>query len=141
MTIARESWGRIPYREAWVRQRAMVERRARDEIPDTFVFCEHDPVITLGRGAQRDASTVVRRPGVEVLEIERGGLATYHGPGQLVVYPIVKLASGGRGVFKKGVVELIRALENWTIDYLGTQSLRAEAIPGKTGVWVIQGPV
>jgi len=71
-----QDWGTIPYREAWERQKALVEARARDEISDLLVFCEHTPVVTLGRGAQRGERPVVLKPGIEVVAGERGGLAT-----------------------------------------------------------------
>jgi lipoyl(octanoyl) transferase len=78
-------WGRVPYLQAWEQQKELVEKRVRDEIGDTLVVCEHDPVITLGRGSQRGERPVILDPTIPVVEIERGGLATYHGPGQIVV--------------------------------------------------------
>ncbi len=134
-----ENWGRLPYEEAWNRQRELVERRARDEIEDLVVFVEHpDPVVTLGRGALREGGRerYVRRPDIPVFEIERGGLATYHGPGQLVVYPIFKLQGGPDSSFRGGIVRLIRTMEEWSIRWLKAQGLEAGRIEGKTGVWV-----
>lgn len=128
-----QDWGHIPYREAWARQRELVERRIKGEIPDTMVFCEHDPVITIGRGGQRGERPVIfPPPGTDVVDIERGGLATWHGPGQVVAYPIMKLDRGAGF----GVLALIRALEAWVVDYLGAQGLKAGIIDGKTGVWI-----
>lgn len=127
-------WGRVPYREAWARQKDLLEKRIRNEIPDTIVFCEHPaPVITLGRASQREGTPkLIPPPGTELIEIERGGQATWHGPGQLVIYPIVRLDRGeGRGV-----VSLIRALEEWVINGLTSLDLCAQAVEGSTGVWI-----
>src|SRR2546427_10909404 len=90
--IVRDAWlldlGRKPYREVWNLQKALVNRRADDKIPDGLILVEHDPVATLGRRGKRED---VLDPGLEIIEVERGGEATYHGPGQLVGYPILKL--------------------------------------------------
>src|SRR2546426_1077287 len=90
--IVRDAWlldlGRKPYREVWDLQKALVNRRADDKIPDGLILVEHDPVATLGRRGKRED---VLDPGLEIIEVERGGEATYHGPGQLVGYPILKL--------------------------------------------------
>lgn len=143
----------MPYREAWARQKELVERRARDEIPDTIIFCEHDPVITLGRGAQRgpdgrrfgeDQPAVLNAPAhVEIVETERGGSATYHGPGQLVIYPIVRVGSprreGEAPDFRSGVTELLRFLEEMLIQFCAGQGVTAGMREGQTGVWV-SGP-
>src|SRR2546430_8596308 len=80
--------GGKPYREVWELQKALVDRRAEDKIPDGLILVEHDPVATLGRRGTRED---VLDPALEVIEVERGGEATYHGPGQLVGYPILKL--------------------------------------------------
>ncbi len=128
--------GRIAYAEAWALQKELLEKRYREDIGDTLIFCEHDPVITLGRGSQRGVAPIIRSSQIPVFEIERGGQATYHGPGQLVAYPIFKLGRKNSGASREGVVGLIRALEDWVISYLKSEGLRAAAIPGKTGVWV-----
>src|SRR6266508_487667 len=90
--IVRDAWlldlGRRPYREVWDLQKALVDRRAQDKIADGLILVEHDPVATLGRRGTRED---VLDSGLEVVEVERGGEATYHGPGQLVGYPILKL--------------------------------------------------
>src|SRR3989442_14770128 len=90
--IVRDAWlldlGRKPYREVWELQKALVDRRAEDKIPDGLILVEHDPVATLGRRGTRED---VLDPGLEIFEVERGGGATYHGPGQLVGYPILTL--------------------------------------------------
>jgi len=92
VVVVRDGWlldlGRRPYREVWALQKALVERRADDKIPDGLILVEHDPVATLGR---RGSRADILDPTLEVVEIERGGEATYHGPGQLVGYPILRL--------------------------------------------------
>src|SRR5437667_10139462 len=89
--IVRDAWlldlGRKPYREVWELQKALVDRRAEDKIPDGLILVEHDPVATLGR---RGTRADVLDPRLDTVEVERGGEATYHGPGQLVGYPILK---------------------------------------------------
>jgi lipoyl(octanoyl) transferase len=128
-----EDWGVIPYREAWERQKRLRDSRIAGEASDTLVFCEHSPsVVTLGRGAQRGERPVILDPNIEVIEIERGGLATWHGPGQMVVYPVYKLDK----VQGFGVLALIRSLEEWVIRYLRSLNLEADAVEGKTGVWI-----
>src|SRR5256886_1819458 len=90
--IVRDAWlldlGRRPYREVWEWQKSLVDRRADDRIPDGLILVEHEPIATLGRRGKREA---VLDPNLEIVEVERGGEATYHGPGQLVGYPILKL--------------------------------------------------
>lgn len=130
-------WGRIEYGAAWARQKEWVEKRIRDEIPDTLVFCEHEPAITLGRGAQRGEKPLITNPNIPVFEIERGGLATYHGPGQIVAYPIFKLGRDSQGPQRnRGVLGLIRSMERWVLEYLQSIGLEASIIPEKTGVWI-----
>jgi lipoyl(octanoyl) transferase len=140
MPLDIQNWGRIPYLEAWNQQKNLLDKRIKDEIPDTLIFCEHEPVITLGRGALRADSPQVYSTKIPVLEIERGGLATYHGPGQLVIYPILQLAkkeSGSNTPYaKRGVHNLIRSLELWTITWLQSHDLNAGVVEGKTGVWI-----
>jgi lipoyl(octanoyl) transferase len=127
--LAVRSLGRVDYREAWRIQRELVERRIRDEIPDTLVLLEHPPVFTLGRG--RGAARHVLEPGeVPVVEVERGGDATWHGPGQLVGYPILRLAPDERDLHR-----LLRGLEGALIEVLAACSLRGERRPPHTGVW------
>jgi len=91
IVITRDAWlldlGRGPYRKVWELQKALVDRRAEDRITDGLILVEHDPVATLGRRGKRED---VLDPDLEVFEVERGGEATYHGPGQLVGYPILK---------------------------------------------------
>ncbi len=102
--------GRMRYGEAWALQRALVTARQADQIDDAILLVEHPPVITIGR-AGRAANILMPREllasrGVEVFEIERGGDVTYHGPGQLVGYPILDL-----GALDEDVVRYVRLLE------------------------------
>ena len=121
--------GRAPYREVWARQLALVEQRQRGEVPDTLLLVEHPHVFTLGR--RRDAAANVLMPGdVEVIEIERGGDVTYHGPGQIVAYPILLLVDGERDLHR-----YLRNLEDAVIATCARFGLAADREPGKTGVW------
>lgn len=127
--------GRIAYREAWARQKALVDQRAGGEIPDQLLLLEHDAVLTLGR--QADESHVLARPselrrrGVEVIRVERGGEVTYHGPGQLVAYPILRL--GDRGLL---VRPLVTALEEAMIETCAELGVTAYRRDGHPGCWV-----
>lgn len=120
--------GRRPYSEVWALQRELVDRRANGEIPDTLLLVEHEPVITLGRGTARDD---VLAAGTPIFEVERGGAATYHAPGQLVGYPILKLEGPGRDLHR-----LLRSLEEVQIVAIARWGLVGRRVPGKTGVWV-----
>jgi len=119
--------GRRAYEEVLVLQRDCVERRVRDEIPDRLLLVEHDPVITVGRGAAVEEVAGVPFP---VVEIERGGEATWHGPGQLVGYPILRLDEGERDLHLH-----LRRLEEVLILALGDLGLDVERAPPHTGVW------
>src|SRR5213593_1443617 len=90
--------GRVPYREAWDLQRSLAGAVSQGAIPDTVVFLEHPPVITLGRRAEPGELHVPEGAEVEIVETDRGGKSTYHGPGQLVCYPIVDLTRHGQDV-------------------------------------------
>ena len=121
--------GLAEYGNTWERQLALVEARLRDEAPDTLLLVEHPHVITLGR--RRDARANVLAAGdVPVVEIERGGDVTYHGPGQLVAYPIVRLAEGERDLHR-----YLRHLEEAVIRTLAEVGLEAGRRAGATGVW------
>ncbi|MEN9723788.1 MAG: hypothetical protein RJB38_1774 [Pseudomonadota bacterium] len=131
-----------PYSEATELQKKLVELRARDAIPDTVLFLEHQPVVTRGRGLQwigvaRERSIPLAAPlppGVAFAESERGGDLTYHGPGQLVVYPIVKLDGSGFGP-SRDVTGFLRKLENVFVGWLADLGLESEAREQATGVW------
>jgi lipoyl(octanoyl) transferase len=121
--------GTAPYREVWARQLALVEARQVGQAPDTLLVVEHPHVFTLGR--RRESKQNVLAPGdVEVVEIERGGDVTYHGPGQLVAYPIVLLEEGERDLHA-----FLRNLEEAVIRTCARAGVTADREPGKTGVW------
>jgi len=132
----RACWlGRIAYRPAWDLQRALVERVRAGEEPSTLLLLEHEPVFSMGRRATLDHvlwdEAERERRGVEVVFSDRGGDVTYHGPGQLVGYPIVDLPA-----LDSDILTLIRGLERSLIDYLA--GLGIESVPGDkgyTGVW------
>src|SRR5262245_22550112 len=92
--------GRVPYREAWDLQHELVAARRNAEIPDQLLIVEHEPVLTLGRRSDpshvRATEAELNERGIELIQVERGGEVTYHGPGQLVAYPIIFL--GVRGI-------------------------------------------
>ena len=122
--------GAMAYRDAWARQLALVEARKTGAGAATLMLVEHPHVITLGR-AQRAKANVLAAGDVEVIEIERGGDVTYHGPGQLVAYPIVRLDDGERDLHR-----FLRNLEEAVIRTLARFELDAGREPGKTGVWL-----
>ncbi len=128
--------GRIPYRTAWDRQKALVDARANGTIHDRLLLLEHDSVLTLGR--QADESHVLARPselrrrGIEVIRVERGGEVTYHGPGQLVAYPIIRL--GDRALM---VRPLVTALEEAMIETCATLGVATVRRDGHPGCWVL----
>ncbi len=128
--IVRDAWlldlGRKPYREVWDLQKALVDRRADDKIPDGLILVEHDPVATLGRRGKRED---VLDPDLEIIEVERGGEATYHGPGQLVGYPILKLPD--RLEVKRLVTDIEEVLLRTCADF-GIEATR-EGL--ERGVW------
>ncbi|MDR3606503.1 MAG: lipoyl(octanoyl) transferase LipB [Oligoflexia bacterium] len=134
----------VSYANARELQLTLLERRAADECPDTILFLEHDPVITRGRGLQFTGAPRPRHmpvpvalpPGIEFSESERGGDLTYHGPGQLVVYPIVKLDGSNPFAPHHDVTGFLRRFEQIFIDELASRGLNAEARENATGVWV-----
>jgi lipoyl(octanoyl) transferase len=122
--------GTVAYRAARDHQLALVDERKAGGGEDTLILVEHPHVITLGRS--RAATGNVVAPGdVEVVEIERGGDVTYHGPGQLVAYPIVLLGDGERDLHK-----FLRGLEEAVIRTVAGFGLAGGREPGKTGVWI-----
>jgi lipoyl(octanoyl) transferase len=128
--------GRIPYRPGWDLQKRLLDARADGRIPDTLLVLEHDAVLTLGR--QADESHVLARPselrrrGIEVIRVERGGEVTYHGLGQLVAYPIIRL--GDRGLM---VRPLVSALEEAMIETCATLGVETARRDGHPGCWVL----
>lgn len=128
--------GQVPYQEAWDLQRSLAGAVSQGAIPDTVVFLEHPPVVTLGR--RTDASAELHIPEdtqVEVVETNRGGKSTFHGPGQLVCYPILDLKRHGRDV-----KQYVRNLEEALIRTVAPFGLEAERIDGLTGVWLTRPP-
>ena len=132
--------GRIPYREGLEIQERLVELRKADAIGDVLVMLEHPPVLTLGRNAGREnlllTEEALAERGVEVVETNRGGDITYHGPGQLVGYPIFDLRGPVRGDRKwLGPVDFVRQIEEALIRTMADYGVAAERVPGRTGVW------
>ncbi|HET6400895.1 MAG TPA: lipoyl(octanoyl) transferase LipB [Candidatus Kapabacteria bacterium] len=133
--------GLTPYREAWELQREIFQRVIAGEEEDTLILVEHPPVYTFGRGAEKHdngalanfllSDQKLHELGAEKFEIERGGDVTYHGPGQLVGYPILNL-----GHFKEDLGWYLRALEETIIEVLRTYDVDGFRIAGRTGVWV-----
>src|SRR6187431_191018 len=117
--------GTVPYREALELQRQLEARRQREEIGDVLLLLEHPPVYTRGRRSRPEelpmGAAWYEAQGIEVLETDRGGLVTYHGPGQLVAYPIVHLGPYGDDVHR-----FVRGLERTIIDSLGEFGVPAE---------------
>jgi lipoyl(octanoyl) transferase len=127
--------GTVPYRQAWAWQRALVERRAAGEIPDTVLLLEHPHVYTIGkRGSRADVLAGVdwlAARGAEVVETDRGGQVTYHGPGQLVGYPITRLDPD------PDVWRFVGLVEQALVDVAADFGLAARGERGDlTGVWV-----
>jgi lipoyl(octanoyl) transferase len=126
--------GLRPYREVWQLQYELHERVGNGDDPETWIFVEHPPVITLGRNAKAGnillSNEALTQRGVDIVETERGGDVTYHGPGQLVVYPIRRLAR-----FRE-VVPLVRALESAVIAACAKFGVSGERWGEHAGVWV-----
>lgn len=127
--------GRISYNEAYALQRDLWNRRVAGEIPDHLLLLEHPPVITLGRNFKPEHLLApldrLRALGVEVREADRGGDVTYHGPGQLVGYPIIGLQPD-----RMDVLRYLRDLEEALIQTIGTLGIKGGRKEGCTGVWV-----
>ena len=141
--VLRQLWlGSIAYQQAWDLQRRLAAARAAGEIDDCVLLLEHPPVYTLGRNTEAvhagPGPDGLRALGAECIEVDRGGSITFHGPGQLVAYPIVRLASvlpmasGGGG----DVIAYVRALEEALIATAGECGVTAARRPGYTGAWV-----
>lgn len=127
--------GLVPYRDAWDLQRRLWAQRYAGRIPDTLLLLEHEPVVTLGKNARRenlllDADGFQAR-GVDVVEVDRGGDVTWHGPGQLVGYWVFDLR-----VLYQDVHRYLREIEDVLIGVLARQGIAAGRVAGVTGVWV-----
>ena len=127
--------GFVPYTEGLVLQRSVAGAVGAGALPDTILFLEHPPVITLGRRAEAGELHVPVDADVEIVETDRGGKSTYHGPGQLVCYPILDLKRHGEDVRK-----YCRDLEEALIRTLAAFDLDANRIEGLTGIWLSPPP-
>src|ERR1700729_2527592 len=127
--------GRMRYAPAFELQRELVDRRKSGEIPDQLLFVEHPSVVTLGRNAHQENvladPELLDRAGIELQYTDRGGDVTYHGPGQIVCYPILDLRE-----WKRDVVVYVRSIEEVLIGALSEFDIEARRIAGATGVWV-----
>ncbi|KXU34077.1 lipoate--protein ligase [Cephaloticoccus primus] len=128
-------WGRTPYAEALARQEALLAQRIAGEIGDTLVFTEHEPVFTLGRRSGADAhllwgETERAKKGIALAQTNRGGDITYHGPGQIVGYPIVSLDA------RRDLHAYLRLIEQVLINTVGALGLAASRRGGLTGIWI-----
>lgn len=135
MKLEVEDWGRTAYRAAWARQLERVEQRRRGACADALVLTEHEPVYTIGArpGAGRHlvwTEERLRERGIEVVRTNRGGDITYHGPGQIVGYPILSLAA------RRDLHGYLRDLEEVLIRTVAAFGLAAARRPGMTGIWL-----
>ncbi len=130
--------GLIDYAEALALQKRVVAARKADAIEDALLVCEHPHVITQGRNGKREhllvSEHVLRQKGMDYYETSRGGDITYHGPGQIVGYPILNL-----GAIRRDVVWYVRTLEEAMIHATAEFGITAERVAGKTGIWVRAG--
>ncbi len=127
--------GLVEYAAAWELQRRVATARKAAAVPDVLLLCEHPHVITLGRSGKisnlRAPDEMLRRMGVSFFETDRGGDITYHGPGQLVGYPILNL-----GEIRRDVAWYVRGLEEAMIRATAEFGIASRRVPGRTGVWV-----
>lgn len=130
----------MPYGQAWELQRELERRRKAGEIPDQLLLLEHPHVLTLGRNGKLDHLLVSRERlaqlGIEFYEIDRGGDITYHGPGQIVGYPIIDMKE-----WKRDVVAYVRGIEEVVIRALARFGIEGWREPGATGVWTRAGKI
>ena len=130
--------GLVGYAEAYALQKRIVAARKTEAIGDVLLLCEHPHVITQGRNGKREhllaSEHVLRQKGMEYYETSRGGDITYHGPGQIVGYPILNL-----GAIRRDVVWYVRTLEEAMIQATAEFGIKAERVAGKTGIWVRVG--
>jgi lipoyl(octanoyl) transferase len=127
--------GLVPYREAWELQRKVAAAVAGGALPDTVLLLEHPPVVTMGRRTEPSELHIPPDADVELVETDRGGKSTYHGPGQLVCYPIFDLARHGQDVKR-----YCRDLEEALIRTLAPLGIEATRIDGLTGIWLQKPP-
>lgn len=135
--------GRVTYAEGLALQQRVVAARKAGLIGDTLLLLEHPPVLTLGRNSRREhvlaSDELLQAKGIELHEINRGGDVTYHGPGQLVGYPIIDLRGDlpGKKGPHLGPVDFVRLLEDVLIRVCGEYRVMAQRIKGRTGVWTL----
>ncbi|MDO5570075.1 MAG: lipoyl(octanoyl) transferase LipB [Bacteroidales bacterium] len=136
-------WGKIKYNKAWHSQREMFDENVslksqKKRSFNKFVFCEHYPVITLGKSGHRDNllinTSILEKKNIEYVEIDRGGDITFHGPGQIVGYPIFDLDN-----FDMGLKKYVWTIEQIIINVLLTYDIKAERSIGASGVWLDVG--
>ncbi len=127
--------GRVPYTEAHALQRALVDQRAAGEVGDLLLVCEHDPVYTVGRRRGAEANLLAVGD-VPVVEVERGGDVTFHGPGQVVAYPILQLEGAGRDLHAH-----LHRLEDVMIAACAAAGVEGLRDPRNTGCWARVGPL
>jgi lipoyl(octanoyl) transferase len=127
--------GLVPYGEAWELQRSVADAVSQGAVPDTILLLEHPPVITTGRRTEESELHIPENAEVELVETDRGGKSTYHGPGQLVCYPIFDLNRHGQDVKR-----YCRELEEALIRTLAALGVEGERIEGLTGVWLTRPP-
>jgi lipoyl(octanoyl) transferase len=135
LVAATTDWGRTRYADALTRQLALVEQRLAGTVGDTLAFTEHEPVFTIGLRSGAEANLVwdrarLDREGVAVVKTNRGGDITYHGPGQIVGYPIISLET------RRDLHAYLRFLEQVLIDTVATYGLAATRRDGLTGIWI-----
>lgn len=130
--------GVVPYRDAWALQRELAEQRKAGEIEDTLLLLEHPPVVTLGRDARYDHLGLTEAEyaarGIELVESDRGGDVTYHGPGQAIVYVIIDLKPD-----RKDIRKYVRSLEQAMIDTCAAYGIESTRYDGEPGVWIPPG--
>ena len=130
-----QNLGLIPYQKALNLQQQLVDQRKREEIPDQLLILEHSHVITMGRNGHDEnllaSPELLAQAGIEFHHTNRGGDVTYHGPGQIVGYPILDLRE-----WKRDVVAYVRAIEEVLIQAIGQFGIVGKRVPGATGVWV-----
>ncbi|WP_106398336.1 lipoyl(octanoyl) transferase LipB [Actinocorallia populi] len=122
----------VPYEEGWALQRRTHERRVAGEIDDTVILLEHEPVYTAGKRTE-PLDRPMGDPGAPVIDVDRGGKITWHGPGQLTFYPIVRLAD------PIDVVAFVRLLEEAMIGVMADFGLTGVRVEGRSGVWLVDG--
>ena len=127
------NWGQMQYAHAWAKQKELVCRRISGDVSDQLIFCSHYPVVTMGRKAQKSDIHSWTGP---VYRIERGGQATYHGPGQIVVYPIISLRDKGHNI--GGLLNALKLATIMALDSCGISATDSSHREGNnlSGVWV-----